>query len=78
MGLAETVLKYFEGKGIVVVCAVKEEEYLQEITGVLVHADEACVVVQEEGENLPTVVNMAFVVWVTEDRGENNEDDDAS
>ena len=73
MSLVDTALKHLKGKRVVVVCAFREEDYLQELTGTLIDGQEDCLVIQEEDDPSPTVVNAAFVAWVYEDTGEDEE-----
>ena len=75
MGLVEQAAKYLKGKPVVIVTsALDSEGYLQEIAGTLVEAVDGCLVVEQDKEAAPTLVNADHVVWVYEDTGEEDEE----
>ena len=66
MGLVDQSLKYYKGKLVDVVCAFKEEDFLQEVSGILLDGDGDCLII-EENEGLPPIlVNASYVVWLEE------------
>ena len=75
MALTDEAVKYLKGKQVVVVTSVENEGYLQEVAGVLLDGTDGCLVVQQEEESSPTIINASFVAWIYEDMGEEEEDD---
>lgn len=76
MGLAEMALRHLKGRRVVVVSTLKEDDLIQELGGVLIDGEAGCLVLQEEEETSPTIVNAAFVAWVYEDTGQDEGGDD--
>lgn len=73
MALAEEAVKHLKGKQVVVVTSVQSESYLQEIVGTLLEGVDGCLVVQQETDSSPTIINAAIVAWVYEATGEEEE-----
>ena len=73
MSLVDEAVKHLKGKHVVVVTSVESEGYLQEVSGVLLNGADGCLVVQQEEESSPTIINAAFVAWVYEETGEEDE-----
>ena len=80
MGLEEQVSKYMRGKQVIIVTsALDSEGYLQEIAGTLLEAVDGCLVIEQDQELAPTLVNPAHVTWIYEDSSdEDSSDDDSS
>ena len=80
MGLEEQVGKYMRGKQVIIVTtALDSEGYLQEIAGTLLEAVDGCLVIEQNQELAPTLVNPAHVTWIYEDSSDEeyeDEDDD--
>ena len=76
MSLVDEAIKHLKGKPVVVVTSVESEDYLQEVSGVLVDGADGCLVVQPEDEASPTIINAAFVAWIFEDTGEDEDEAD--
>ena len=74
MSLVDEALKYLKGKWVVVVTGVESEGYLQEIVGTLLDGSDGCLVVQQEAEASPTVINAAYVAWVFEETSDGDEE----
>ena len=76
MALIDEALKHFKGKLVVVVTSLESEGYLQEIVGVLLDGADDCLVLQQEGEESPTIVNVAHVAWIFEETGDEEGEED--
>ena len=76
MPLVDEALKHLKGKWVVVVTGVESEGYLQEIVGTLLDGSDGCLVVQQEAEASPTVINTAYVAWIFEETGDGDEDEE--
>ncbi|MDO8750475.1 MAG: hypothetical protein Q7K03_04955 [Dehalococcoidia bacterium] len=76
MSLVDEAIKYLKGKPVIVVTSLESEDYLQEVSGVLLDGSDGCLVVQQEDEASPTIINAAFVAWIYEDTGEDEEEDE--
>ena len=76
MGLVDQALKHYKGKRVAVVCALKEEDNLQELSGTLIDGDGDCLIIEEEEGLPPVLVNIAYIVWVGEEMAEDEEEDD--
>ena len=70
MALVDEALKYLKGKQVIVVTSLESEGYLQEIAGVLVDGAEGCLVIQQEEEASPTLINAAHIAWIYEETGD--------
>ena len=66
MPLIDEILKQLKGKQVVVVTSLENDGYLQEFDGLLLDGGEGYLVVRQEGDESPTVINAAFVAWVYE------------
>jgi hypothetical protein len=66
MGLVDQALKYYKGKLVDVVCALKEEDFLQEVNGILLDADGDCLIIEENDGLPPILINSSYVVWIEE------------
>ncbi|MFH1140467.1 MAG: hypothetical protein V1724_02095 [Chloroflexota bacterium] len=75
MSLVDEAIKHLKGKQVLVVTSLESEDYLQEVSGILVDGADGCLVVQQEDAASPTIINAAFVAWIYEDTGEEEEDD---
>ena len=77
MGLEEQALKYMRGKQVIIVTsALDSEGYLQEIAGTLLEAVDGCLVIEQDQELAPTLVNSTHVAWVYEDASDDEYEDD--
>ena len=77
MGMVEQMAKYLKGKQVIIVTtALDSEGYLQEIAGTLKDAVDECLIVEQDEDVAPTLVNAAHVVWVYEDTGEEEEEEE--
>ena len=74
MALVDEAVKYLKDKSVVVVTSLESEGYLQEIVGVLLDGADGCLVVQQEEEASPTIINAAHIAWVYEETGEEEEE----
>ncbi len=70
MSLVDEAVKRLKGKRVVVVTSVESEGYLQEIVGELQDGSDGCLIVMQDEDASPTIVNGAFVAWVYEDVAE--------
>ena len=75
MALEDEAVKYLKDKSVVVVTSLESEGYLQEIVGVLLDGADGCLVVQQEEEASPTIINTAHIAWVYEETGEGEEEE---
>ena len=75
MGLAEQALKQFKGKPVVIVTTVKSEGFLQEVAGVLEDGGDGYLLVRDQDNDMPTVVNVSHVAWVYEETLEDEEEE---
>lgn len=73
MALEDAALQYLKGKQVVVGTTVQSEGYLQEISGTLIECGQGYLVVQEEEDSSPTIVNSAHVAWVYEETEDDEE-----
>ena len=73
MALEDEAVKYLKDKSVVVVTSLESEGYLQEIVGVLLDGADGCLVVQQEEDASPTIINAAHIAWVYEETGEEEE-----
>lgn len=76
MALIDEALKYFKGKPVVVVTSLESEGYLQEIVGILLDGAEDCLVLQQEDEESPTIVNVAHIAWIFEETGDEEDEEE--
>lgn len=76
MSLVDEAIKHLKGKLVVVVTSVESDGYLQEVAGVLEDGGDGCLVVRQGQEASPTVINEAFIAWVYEDTGEDEEEEE--
>lgn len=76
MALVDEAVKYLKDKSVVVVTSLESEGYLQEIVGVLLDGADGCLVVQQEEEASPTIINVAHIAWVYEETGEGEEEEE--
>ena len=77
MGLEEQATKYLKGKQVIIVTSSLDSEgYLQEIAGTLLDAVDGCLIVEQDEEAAPTLVNPDHVAWVYEDVGDNEEEEE--
>jgi len=75
MALVDEAVKYLKDRPVVVVTSLESEGYLQEIVGVLLDGVDGCLVVQQEEEAAPTIINAAHIAWVYEETGEEEEEE---
>ncbi len=76
MSLVDEAIKHLKGKQVIVVTSLASEGYLQEVSGILVNGADGCLVVQQEEAASPTLINSAFVAWIYEDTGEEDEEEE--
>ncbi len=76
MAMVEEALKYLKGKVVVVVTSLESDGYLQEIVGTLVDGAEGCLIVQQEEDASPTIVNAAHVAWIFEETEDEEGEED--
>jgi len=67
MSLVEESVKYFKDKNVVIVTDVETEGSIEEIAGVLLGGSDDCLLVKDDGDNLPTIINVAHIAWIYED-----------
>ena len=67
MGLAEQALRHFKNKPIVIVTTVESEGFLQEVAGVLEDGADDYLLVRDQDNGMPTVVNVSRVAWIYEE-----------
>ena len=70
MGLAEQALAQFKNKPIVIVTTLESEGFLQEVAGVLEEGADGYLVVRDQDNGMPTVVNTSHVAWIYEETDE--------
>ena len=75
MSLVDEAIKHLKGKPVVVVTALESEGYLQEIAGILLDGAEGCLVVQQEEEESPTIINAAHVAWLYQETPEEGDEE---
>ena len=75
MGLAEQALKQFKNKPVVIVTTVESEGFLQEVAGVLEDADDDYLLVRDQDNDMPTVVNVSHVAWIYEETPDEEEEE---
>ena len=75
MGLAEQALKQFKGKPVVIVTTLESEGFLQEVAGVLEDGGDGYLLVRDQDNDMPTVVNVSHVAWVYEETLEDEEEE---
>ncbi len=73
MGLAEQALRHFKNKPIVIVTTVESEGSLQEVAGVLEDGADDYLLVRDQDNGMPTVVNVSRVAWIYEETQEEEE-----
>ena len=76
MSLVDEAVKYLKGKQVIVVTNLESEGYLQEIAGVLVDGVDGCLVIQQEEEESPTLVNATHVAWIYEETEHDEEEEE--
>ena len=52
---------------MVIVTDVETDGSIEEIAGVLLGGSGDCLLVKDEGDNLPTVINVSHIAWIYED-----------
>ena len=67
MSLVEESLNYFKDKSVVIVTDVETDGSIEEIAGILLGGSGDCLLVKDEGDNLPTVINVSHIAWIYED-----------
>lgn len=75
MGLAEQALRHFKDKSVVIVTTVKSEGFLQEVAGVLEDGGDGYLLVRDQDNDMPTVVNVSHVAWIYEETLEDEEEE---
>ena len=75
MGLAEQALRHFKNKPIVIVTTLESEGFLQEVAGVLEDGDDDYLLVRDQDNGMPTVVNVSHVAWIYEETLEEEEEE---
>ena len=75
MGLAEQALKQFKNKPVVIVTTVESEGFLQEVAGVLEDAAGDYLLVRDQDNDMPTVVNVSHVAWIYEETPDEGEEE---
>lgn len=75
MGLAEQALKQFRNKPVVIVTTVESEGFLQEVAGVLEDAAGDYLLVRDQDNDMPTVVNVSHVAWIYEETPDEEEEE---
>ena len=75
MGLAEQALKQFKGKPVVIVTTLESEGFLQEVAGVLEDGADDYLLVRDQDNDMPTLVNVSHVAWVYEETLEDEEEE---
>ena len=73
MGLAEQALRLFKNKPIVIVTTLVESDGLQEVAGVLEDGADDYLLVRDQDNEMPTVVNVSHVAWIYEETLEEEE-----
>ncbi len=67
MGLAEQALRHFKNKPIVIVTTIESDGFLQEVAGVLEDGAGDYLLVRDQDNGMPTVVNVSHVAWIYEE-----------
>ena len=75
MGLAEQALKQFKGKPVVIVTTLESEGFLQEVAGVLEDGADGYLLVRDQDNDMPTLVNVSHVAWIYEETLEDEEEE---
>lgn len=73
MGIAEQALRQFKNKPIVIVTTIESEGFLQEVAGVLEDGADDYLLVRDQDNSMPTVVNVSHVAWIYEETQEGEE-----
>lgn len=76
MSLVDEAIKHLKGKAVIVVTSLESEGYLQEVPGILEDGSDGCLVVRQEGEASPTIINATYIAWIYEDTGSDDEDEE--
>jgi len=76
VSLVDEAIKHLKGKQVIVITSLESEDYLQEVSGILVDGADGCLVVQQEDAASPTIINADFVAWIYEDTGEEDEEEE--
>ncbi|MEK7777084.1 MAG: hypothetical protein AAB303_00470, partial [Chloroflexota bacterium] len=64
MSLVDEAIKHLKGKQVIVVTSLESDDYLQEVAGVLVDGADGCLVVRQEDDTSPTMINSDFIAWI--------------
>ncbi len=75
MGLAEQALRHFKNKPVVIVTNLESDGFLQEVAGVLEDGADDYLVVRDQDNDMPTVVNVSHVAWVYEETLDEEEEE---
>lgn len=73
MGLAEQALRHFKNKPIVIATTIESEGSWQEVAGVLEDGADDYLLVRDQDNGMPTVVNVSHVAWIYEETQEEEE-----